>query len=82
MLKPCFLKVQNRECPEANYFFSLNAICGFNRADEKTNMSLIQFGVIMTSLLAELLLYIESSPERGSIILLRPYKILERFLGR
>ena len=45
-------------------------------------MSKIQFDVIMTSLPIEVLLYIESSPMQRIIILLRPYKILERFLEK
>ena len=34
------------------------------------------------SLSVEVLLYIESSPEQRRIILLQPYKILERFLEK
>ena len=36
----------------------------------------------MTSLPVEVLLYIESSPVQRSIILLQPYKILERLLEK
>ena len=45
-------------------------------------MTLIQPDVIVTSLPVEKLLFIESSSEQGRIILLQPYKILERFLDK
>ena len=49
-------------------------------------MSEIQFGVIMMSHAVEVMLYnivyIESSPDQRSIILLQPYKILERLLDK
>ena len=43
-------------------------------------MTLIQFEFIMTLLPVEVLLYIESSPEQRSMVLLGPYKSLEKFL--
>ena len=45
-------------------------------------MTEIQFDVIVASLPVEVWLFIESSPEQRSIILLQPYKILERFLDK
>ena len=70
-----------RESPEAKYF-SLNVIYVFNSAEENKIMTLIQFDVIVTSLPVEVLLFIESCPERRRIILLQPYKILGRFLDK
>ena len=64
------------------FIFFLNAIYVFNSADEKERRSKIQFDVITTSLPVEVLLYFKSFPEQSRIILLLPYKILERFFDK
>ena len=72
ILKPCFLKMQILRL----IIFSLNAIYVFNSADKK------EYDIIMTSLPVEVLLCIESFPGQSRIILLHPYKSLERFLDK
>ena len=73
--------MQIREHPKAIYFLSKCHLC-FNSADEKEIRSYIQFDVITTSLPVEVLLYIKSFSEQSRIILLLPYKILERFFDK